>query len=207
MPIRPDGETRRPDGDHHTPVPMVLSSSGTGSRHRARDHRHLCTSPDTRAPHKGSSSRIDQLYDDLLARHTHPEVLALCTPGLFERDNFEAAARCTENLLDRVRELTDQETLAPAALLDLAFKPGRTPPLLAMNTLDTPSDRAAQRGLHSLVKGLIDLYQRPSRFDPRDPRLVTDLELNELLATLSLVHRQLDRARGSSGLPEGRRLS
>jgi len=165
---------------------IVFTSSGTG-------RRIYSGAPDPATDLSSGAGRVEALRSLLNSRSTHPQVEALCTADLFVRDNLEAAARCTDALLARIRRMTGQETGTAAMIVELALRPGRSEAMLSINAGQAPGDRTEQRGLYWSIRGILDLYQRPSRFDTRPRRLVTDLELNELLTSLSLLHHQLDR--------------
>lgn len=134
------------------------------------------------------------LLSELERRRTHHGVLAYCTVELLQQNNFHACLEATKSVFVRLRELTG----APgdgAGLVTATLSLGRSgTPMLAINTLSTATEQTEQTGFANLLTGLAGLYRNPVAHDPRTQRTVTDDELLELLTTLSMVHRRLDKA-------------
>lgn len=77
-----------------------------------------------------------------------------------------------------------------AALVDAALALGKSgTPMLAINALQTQTEKDEQSGLAILIKGLGGLYRNPTAHDLRLSRAVTDEELLEALTMVSMVHR------------------
>ena len=123
-------------------------------------------------------------------------MLAYCTEEILARNTFHAALEATKGIFDRLRELThidaDGATLVQAAL----STQNRVPPL-AINPLNTESERSEQRGFMNLMIGLYGMYRNPTAHDPKivrqATRPITEPELLELFTTVSMVHHTLDR--------------
>lgn len=140
------------------------------------------------------------IRDELQRRGAHPEVLRYCSTEVLKRAHFHACLEATKSIFDRLRTLTG----APgdgAALVDAALALGKSgTPMLAINTLQTQTEKDEQSGLANLIKGLGGLYRNPTAHDPRLSRSVTDEELLEVLTMVSMVHRRLNEARPDGGV-------
>lgn len=133
--------------------------------------------------------------DELQRRQTHPEVLKYCSVEVLKKAHFHACLEATKSVFERLRSLTGA-TGDGAALVDAALALGKTgTPVLAINTLQTQTERDEQSGMANLIKGLGSLYRNPTAHDPRLNRFISDAELLEVLTTISMVHRRLDSAR------------
>jgi uncharacterized protein (TIGR02391 family) len=68
------------------------------------------------------------------------------------------------------------------------------PPRVALNSLRTDSERNKQRGVANIISGVFAAFRNPAAHDPRVEWHVSESDALDLLSTLSLVHRRLDRA-------------
>lgn len=154
----------------------------------------------TKAQTLDEASRVaTSIRDELLRRKTHPEVLMYCSVEVLKKAHFHACLEATKSVFDRLRGLTGASGDG-AALVDATLALGKTGvPMLAINSLQTQTEKDEQSGLVSLVKGLNGLYRNPAAHDPRLSRTITDDELLEVLTMVSMVHRRLDTARRPSG--------
>ena len=140
--------------------------------------------------------RSGRIRTELRRRSTHPEVVRYCTDELLAKNNFHALLEAAKSVPDRLRSMTgvdgDGAKVAHATLLPADR------PLVAINAGITETDRGEQAGFANVVIGLIGLYRNPTAHEPKIHRTISDEELLEALTTLSMVHRRLDHATGSS---------
>jgi uncharacterized protein (TIGR02391 family) len=134
------------------------------------------------------------LRPELRRRGTHEEVLRYCTVELLTKSNFHASLEAVKSVFERLRQMSGL-TGDGGSLIDAALSLGKTGrPVIAINHLQSQTDRDEQSGFANLVKGLSGMFRNPVAHDPRALRTVTDTELLELVTTLSMVHRRLDGA-------------
>ncbi len=81
-----------------------------------------------------------------------------------------------------------------ADLVHAAFGQKYGPPLLAINTLQTETQRGEQRGFVGLLRGLCGTICNPLTHDPKVDWDMTEQDALDILTTISLVHRKLDQA-------------
>lgn len=135
------------------------------------------------------------IRDELQRRKTHSDVLRYCSVEVLKRAHFHACLEATKSIFDRLRTMTGVSGDG-ATLVDAALSLGKSgTPALAINSLQTQTERDEQTGLANLVKGLGGLYRNPTAHDPRLSRSISDDELLEVLTMVSMVHRRLDGAR------------
>jgi len=146
-----------------------------------------------------AAAHASSIRAELTRRGTHPAVIASCRTEVLMRNPFHASLEATKGLAQRLREMTSAD-VDGAKLVDATLALGASGmPLVAINALASASDRDEQTGFATLVKGLFVMYRNPVAHDPRSQRTVTDAELLELLTTLSMVHRRLDKATARRG--------
>lgn len=135
--------------------------------------------------------------DELMRRDTHPEILRYCSLEVLKRDNFHACLEATKSIFDRLRRMSGEQGDG-AALIDATLALGRNGhPKLAINSLNTQTERDEQSGFSNLLKGVAGLYRNPTAHDPRLIRSISEAELLEALTLVSMIHRRLDDARVS----------
>jgi len=141
-----------------------------------------------------ASRNATSLRAELRRRGTHDEVLRYCTVELLKKNNFHASLEATKSVFGRIRQLSGLSGDG-AALIDAALSLGKSgTPIIAINDLASQTDRDEQTGFANLIKGLAGMFRNPVAHDPRVLRTVTDIQLLELVTSLSMVHRRLDVA-------------
>jgi len=72
---------------------------------------------------------------------------------------------------------------------------GNTTPIIAVNSLATPSLRSEQSGFANLIRGVFGMFRNPTAHEPRIHWPMGKEDAEDLLTILSLIHRRLDTAR------------
>lgn len=127
--------------------------------------------------------------DKLGRRKCHPEVLGYCSVELLTKDHFHARLETTKSMFGRLRSFTGVSGggVAPCTR---ARKSGV--PLLAINSLQSQTERDEQTGFANLVKGLNGLYRNPTAHDPRLNHTISGEEIFEILTMVFMAPRRLD---------------
>ncbi|ALG30877.1 hypothetical protein AOZ07_11555 [Glutamicibacter halophytocola] len=141
------------------------------------------------------ASRVaTSIRDELDRRRCHPEVLKYCSVEILKKAHFHACLEATKSIFDKLRSLSGLSGDG-AGLVDAVLSLGKSGvPLLAINSLQTQTERDEQTGLANLLKGLNGLYRNPTAHDPRLRRSIGEEEVLEVLTMVSMVHRRLDNA-------------
>lgn len=142
------------------------------------------------------ASRIaTSIRDELQRRKCHPEVLRDCSVEVLKTAHFHACLEATKSIFARLRDSAGAVGDG-AKLVDVVLSLGSSGiPMLAVNSLQTHTEKDEQTGLANLVKGLNGLYRNPTAHDRRLNRSISEDELLQVLTMVSMVHRRLDGAR------------
>ena len=136
-----------------------------------------------------AEQRADALRASLKRRDVHPDVLKFCKAELLTDNFFHAVLEATKSVAEKMREKTsltdDGATLADRAL-------GGPLPMIAINLLQTESEKSEQRGFLNLVKGVFGMFRNPVAHEARINWNMARPDAEDLLSTLSLIHRRLD---------------
>lgn len=145
-----------------------------------------------------AEKRARTLRVGLERRGVHPEVLRFCAAEWLVDDHFHAAQEAVKSIMDKVRSLTGL-TWDGADLINPAL--GGDTPLLAINPRATKSQRDEQKGFVNLILGCYGMFRNPTSHEARIhwPMSLEDAE--DLMSTVSLIHRRLDAATMPARVP------
>lgn len=134
--------------------------------------------------------RVRTIRAKFQGRAIHPEVLKYCSAELMHDDYFHAVFEASKGLAQRIRDLSGVQADG-AALVEKVFAGDR--PLLALNTLQTETERSEQKGFAALLKGCFAAVRNPLA---HKPKILWDGEDDaaDYLSLISLLHRKLDYA-------------
>ena len=135
--------------------------------------------------------RARELRADLEVRGVHPDVLKFCKAELLSDNYFHAVLEATKSIAAKLRSRTGLNDDG-VALADRALS--GDPPLLAINPLQTESEKKEQRGFLNLVKGTFGMFRNPTAHEPRVHWKMDKADAEDLLSLASLMHRRLDGA-------------
>ena len=138
-----------------------------------------------------------RLKYELGRRATHADVLRYCTEEVLAKNTFHAALEAVKGVGDRLRTMTGL-TEDGAELARQALACGQGQQLVAINPLQTPSEKSEQTGLMNVIIGVFSMYRNPIAHDAKivrqTTRPITEDELLEMFTTLSMIHHKLDAA-------------
>lgn len=136
-------------------------------------------------------SRANRLHAALLTRQVHNDVLAFCKAELLKDNYFHAVFEAMKSVASKIRQMTGLDADG-ARLVDQAF--GGERPLLTINPLLKETERGEQRGFANLLKGLFGTVRNPLAHEAKIEWEMSEQDALDILTTLSLVHRKLDKA-------------
>ncbi len=141
-----------------------------------------------------AQERANRLKAELQRRGVHSDVLMFCKAELIQKNYFHAVFEATKSVADKIRKMTGL-TGDGAGLVDQAFGLGQSGiPFLALNTLQTDTERDEQKGLMNLIKGMFGAFRNVTAHAPKIFWNVTEQDALDLLTIASLIHRRLDSA-------------
>jgi uncharacterized protein (TIGR02391 family) len=145
-------------------------------------------------------SRADTLRATLAARHVHPDVLRFCRAELVQGNYFHAVLEASKSVSAKIRALTGLESDG-AKLVDEAFALTNNMPPLAFNSLQTTSERSAHSGYAHFARGVVAAFRNPMAHEAKVEFSLSEEDALDMLATISMVHRRLDKATVTPGAP------
>lgn len=132
--------------------------------------------------------RVNTIAAKFKGRRIHHEVSKYCKAELLQNNYFHAVFEATKGLAQRIRDMSG-EKLDGAALVDKVFAVER--PLLAINTLQTETEKSEHKGFALLLKGCFGAVRNPLAHEPKILWKGED-DAADYLSLISLMHRKLD---------------
>ncbi len=170
-------------GSHRQALNTILAFAGLeyGADGQFRQVRAARTLDD-------AERRVQTIHAKFRGRRLHPEVLKYCRAELMQDNYFHAVFEATKGLAQRIRDMSGVQADG-AALVDRVFSSDR--PLLALNTLQTDTEKSQHRGFAALLKGCFGAVRNPLA---HEPKILWDGEDDaaDYLSLVSLLHRKLD---------------
>jgi uncharacterized protein (TIGR02391 family) len=135
-----------------------------------------------------AEARVRTIRSKFQGRQIHPEVLKYCRVELLQDNYFHAVFEATKGLAQRIRDMSGIQ-LDGAALVDKVFASER--PILAINSLQSETEKSEHKGFASLLKGCFAGVRNPLA---HEPKLLWQGEEDaaDYLSLISLLHRKLD---------------
>lgn len=99
-----------------------------------------------------AEKRARGVRDRLASRNTHSEVYKYCNSELMQENYFHAVFEASKGLSQRIRDLSGVQADG-TTLVDRAFSIEK--PLLALNALQTETERSEHKGFALLLKGCV----------------------------------------------------
>lgn len=149
-----------------------------------------------------AAARASKLKEHLIARKVHSDVLKYCREELVADNYFHAVFEATKSVADKIRSLTGLQSDG-AGLVDEAFS-FKGIPHLALNTLQSESEKSEQKGFMNLLKGLFGTFRNTTAHAPKITWQIEEIDALDILSMISLVHRRLDKAIQAKRIYEGK---
>lgn len=168
---------------HRQELNTILSFSGLeyGSDGKFRQHEAVQTLDE-------AERRVRTIRSKFQGRSMHHEVLKYCRTELLQDNYFHAVFEASKGLAQRIRDLSGIQGDG-ATLVDRVFSIER--PVLAINTLQTETEKTEHKGFAALLKGCFGAVRNPLA---HEPKILWDGEDDaaDYLSLISLLHRKLD---------------
>lgn len=122
----------------------------------------------------------------------HSDILPFCEEEWLKEDYFHAILEITKSVADKMRQKSGLFSDG-SELVDACFGLGKEKrPIMAFNTLRTPSEESEHKGFSNFIKGFFSMYRNPKA---HNPRMTEDTQLSamiEVLVVASIIHNKLD---------------
>ncbi len=135
-----------------------------------------------------AEKRLKTIHNKFKGRRIHPEVLKYCQVELLQDNYFHAVFEASKGLAQRIRDMSSIN-LDGAALVDKVFSVEK--PILAMNSLQTETEKSEHKGFAALLKGCFAAVRNPLAHEPKILWEGED-DAADYLSLISLLHRKLD---------------
>jgi uncharacterized protein (TIGR02391 family) len=112
-----------------------------------------------------------------------------CKEEYLQENYFHAVFEAAKSLSDKVRVKTGLKDDG-AKLFDKAFSINN--PFLALNALETESEKNQQNGLKEMLKGITYMVRNVTAHELKIKWIVIEQEAIDILTTISFLHKQLD---------------
>ncbi len=169
---------------HRQELNAILAFSGL--EYGADGKFHQCTAAQTLDE---AEKRVKTIQSKFKGRRIHHEVLKYCRTELLQDNYFHAVFEATKGLAQRIRDKSGVDTDG-ATLVDRAFSIEH--PVLAINTLQTETEKSEHKGFVALLKGCFAAVRNPLL--AHEPKILWEGEddVADYLSLISLLHRKLD---------------
>lgn len=122
----------------------------------------------------------------------HRDILPYCEEEWLKENYFHAILEITKSVAVKLRQLSGY-TSDGAELIDDCFSLGKEKkPMLAFNTLQTPSEESEHKGFGNFCKGFFSMYRNPKA---HNAKILEDTQLNEMtevLVVATIIQNKLD---------------
>jgi uncharacterized protein (TIGR02391 family) len=138
-----------------------------------------------------AEERAKRLQRRLSERGVHSDVLTFCRAELVQENYFHAVFEATKSVADKLRAMTGL-TSDGTKLVEKSLA-GQTP-MLAINTLQTETERSEQSGFVNLLEGMFGTFRNVTAHVPKIKWPISEEDALDLLSLASYLHRRLDKA-------------
>ena len=145
--------------------------------------------------------RANDFKTKLEERNVHQDILQCCMNEIRDENYFHTVFEAMKSITVKIRNIDSSNHLnlfEGQELVNKAFasRENKDPhPLIAINSLNSETLRGEQRGFINLLKGLYGTIRNPLAHEPRKDWEMREQDALDIMSTISLVHRKLDRAK------------
>jgi uncharacterized protein (TIGR02391 family) len=138
-----------------------------------------------------AEERAGRLRNELTRRKVHPDVLKFCRAELLQDNCFHAVLEATKSVAQKIRDKTGLGSDG-GELVQEAFAVRN--PLLAINSLQTDTEKSEQSGFANLMIGMFGTFRNVTAHAPKIHWKIEEQDALDLLSLVSYLHRRLDNA-------------
>jgi uncharacterized protein (TIGR02391 family) len=164
----------------------VLSFSGLELQEDGKLHRTTKTKTLSEA-----ISRAARFKTRLEQRNVHEDVTVFANAEIIADNYFHAVLEAMKSITAKIRDKTGY--YADGADLVNAIFMGSSP-VLVINDYKTKTQIGEQKGFANLLIGLYGTFRNPTAHEPKIEWEMTEQDALDIMTTISLVHRKLDKA-------------
>jgi uncharacterized protein (TIGR02391 family) len=137
--------------------------------------------------------RAARLRHVLVDRDAHPRLLAACVDEIRDDNYFHALLEGAKSIATEIRRRTGSRLDgAPLVQATCERTPTHPVPLLALNRLETQTERSRQDGFAAGLRAIFSAARNPTAHEPKILGALAERDAIDLLTQMSYLHRRLD---------------
>jgi len=141
-----------------------------------------------------AKKKANRLKAELEKRNVHPDVLKFCKAELVVDNYFHSVLEAVKSIAEKIRTKS-QLTCDGVKLIQDAFSLGQSEtPLLAINGLQTKTEKGEQKAFVNLLIGVFGMFRNPTAHEPKIQWVIDENDALDILTLASMIHRKLDIA-------------
>ncbi len=122
----------------------------------------------------------------------HSDILAFCEEEWLKENYFHAILEITKSVAERLRQKSGYKTDG-SELVEDCFGLGKDKrPMLAFNSLQTPSEESEHKGFSNFCKGFFSMYRNPKAHNPKILEDTQLTQMTEVLVIATIIQNKLD---------------
>lgn len=137
--------------------------------------------------------KANRLKDLLKSRKAHHDIFKYCGDEINAENYFHVVFEATKSIFDKIREKSGL-TKDGSKLVDEAFSFNSKLPILALNKLESETEKSEQKGFMNLIKGVYGAFRNPIGHEVKIKWEMKEEDALDALSLISLIHRKLDTA-------------
>lgn len=139
-----------------------------------------------------AKERSQKIKTKIRGMRIHSEIIKYCDEEWLNEDYFHAMEEVAKSVFDRLRKMTGIQQDG-GVLATTCFSLGKAGlPILALNRLETESEKSEQKGFMNFCTGFYGLYRNPKAHNARVNEEVKLEQFAEVLVVASIIHERLD---------------
>ncbi len=135
--------------------------------------------------------RVNQLKTKLQNRNAHNLIFKFCKAELLSENYFHSVFEAVKSVAERIRQLSGSNKDG-SQLIDEVFRINN--PIVRINDLISETDKSEHKGFANLLKGVFGMFRNTTAHAPKIKWDIDELDALDILSTISLIHRKLDKA-------------
>jgi uncharacterized protein (TIGR02391 family) len=137
-----------------------------------------------------AEQRVNRFKNKLENRNIHSKIYEYCNAELITENYFHSVFEAVKSIAEEIRKRSNL-TLDGAELIDKALSISN--PLIKINSLRTETEQSEQKGFSNLIKGIFGMFRNTTAHTPKVVWEITEDEALDIMTTISLVHKKLNK--------------
>lgn len=137
-----------------------------------------------------AEERVNRFKSKLENRNIHSKIYEYCNTELISENYFHSVFEAVKSVAEEIRQRTNL-TLDGSELVDKVFSVNS--PLIKINSLQTETEQSEQKGFSNLIKGVFGMFRNTTAHVPKVMWTITEDEALDIMTTISLIHKKLNK--------------